>query len=91
MQIKPMYKVELTEREVREVGTERYAKTVRIRGIIIFMVGLCGVAVGAYFWELPLGKVGMILSGIIWVTYTLYLSRKEGKAGKQFLEDIKNG
>ena len=91
MQIKPMYKVDLTEREVREVGTERYAKTVWKRKVITFITGLCGVAAGTYFWELPLGKVAMILLGIIWVTYTLYLSRKEGKAGKQFLEDIKNG
>ncbi len=91
MQIKPMYKVELTEKEVREVGAERYVKTIWKRKVITFIIGLCAVALGAYFWEFPLGKGAMILSGIIWVAYTLYLSRKEGKAGAKFLEDIKNG
>ncbi len=86
-----MYKVELTEREVREVGGGRYAKTVRKKTIITFITGICAVAVGAYFWDFSLGKVAMILSGIVWVAYTFYESRKEGKAGKQFLEDIKNG
>jgi len=85
-----MYKVELTEEEIRGVGAERYGKTVWKRTIITFVVGLVALIVGAIFWEESLtAKVWLIVAGLVWLGVIFYQGRKQGKAGKQFLEDIK--
>jgi len=85
-----LYKVELTEKEVREVGVERYIKTVWKRKVITFIVGFASLIPGAIYWEQYLiAKIWLVVAGIVWLGVTLYQVRKEGKAGKQFLEDIK--
>lgn len=86
-----MYKVDLTEEEIRGVGVNRYIKTVGRWKLVTFIVGFFAVLVGALYWDYALGKTWMILAGAAWVAYTLYQARKEGKAGLKFLEDIKNG
>lgn len=85
-----MYKVELTGKEVREIGANRYSKTVWKRSVITFIVGLLAVLIGAYYWDYALGKIWMILAGTVWVAYTLYQSRQAGRVGLKFLEDIKS-
>lgn len=85
-----MYKVELTEEEIRGVGAERYGKNVWKRKVITFIVGFACLVLGAIFWEQDLiAKVWLIVAGIGWLGITLYQARQDGKAGKQFLEDIK--
>lgn len=86
-----MYKVELTEKEVRGIGADRHAKTAWKGTLITFILGLVAVCIGAYYWEFMLGKVWMILAGMIWVACAFYQSRRSGKAGLKFLEEIKNG
>jgi len=85
-----MHKVELTDREIKEVGTNRHNQTVRKRSVITFIVGLLAVVIGAYYWEFMLGKIWMITAGTVWVGYTLYQARQAGKAGLKFLENIKS-
>lgn len=86
-----MYKVELTEKEIREIGVNRHVKTVRKRLLMTFILGLFAVLVGAYYWDFIVGKVWMVSAGTAWVVFTLLQSRKAGRAGLKFLEDIKNG
>lgn len=85
-----MYKVELTEKEIRGIGADRYSKTVRKRAVITFIAGVLALVVGAYYWDVIAGKVWMLTAGTVWVGYTLYLARQAGKAGLKFLEAIKN-
>lgn len=86
-----MYKVELIEKEIREIGANRHAKTAWKRVMITFVVGLIAVFVGAYYWDYTLGKIWMIFAGIVWVMFAFHNSRQSGRAGRKFLEDIKNG
>lgn len=86
-----MYKAELTEKEIREVGANRHAKTISKRVVITFIVGLMAVLIGAYYWDYTLGKMWMIFAGIVWVMFAFHHSRQSGRAGLKFLEEIKKG
>ena len=85
-----MYKVELTEKEIRGIGVNRYFKNARKRVLITFIVGLVAVMIGAYFWGYAIGKVWMILACAVWVASTLYQNKQAGRAGLKFLEEIKD-
>ena len=85
-----MYKVELTEKEIREVGAGRYIKTVWKRKLITFVVGFALLIPGAIYWEQSLiAKFGFVVTALVWLGVSLYQVRQDGKAGKQFLEDSK--
>lgn len=85
-----MYRVEMTEREVRELGVSRQAQKYWKRKVATFVVGLLACCVGAWLWELVIGKVLLFGCGTLWVAYTFYQSRKDSRAGDNFLAQVKD-
>ena len=89
MRIKPMYKVKLTENEVMGIGERRYLRTTLRRKILTLAIGVALLFVGAIFSaQYLIAKVGFFVVALVWLAILLYQFRKEGKAGKQLLEDI---
>lgn len=84
------YKVELTEQEVRGIGVDRYARKHVRRKMVTFAIGLVLVCIFAYFWAELWGKVFLCGTGMVWLVLTYREAKKDGRAGKQFLEEVKN-
>ena len=85
-----MYKVELTEKEIKELGIGRHIAPRWKRRIITFGVGILVLAIGAYNYDLIIGKVLMFGGGTIWIAYLFLEARREGREGVKFFEKVKN-
>ena len=85
-----MYKIELTEKEIKQIGVNRYITPRWKRRIISFAVGLGVLVIGAYNYDLTIGKVLMFGGGTIWIAYLFLEAKKEGREGVKFFEKVKN-
>lgn len=86
-----MLKVNLTEREIRGIGIDRYVKLRWKLKVLGFVVGLTAMIVCAVLWEASMAaRVLMFICGGLWLAHTIYQGRQEGKAGAKFLEEVKN-
>ncbi len=85
-----MYKVELTEKEIKELGIGRHIAPRWKRRVITLVVGILVLTVGAFNYDLMIGKVLMFGGGTIWIIYLFLEAKKEGREGVKFFEKVKN-
>ena len=84
-------KVELTEKEIKELGSSRYARTIWKTKLGTFILGLGSLLLGlSYYEESIYAKIYVCVASIVWLGIFLYWWKKENKAGATFLKDIKN-
>lgn len=86
-----MFKVELTEKEVKNIGEQRYLRNHWSKKVIVFFLGLIVCGFGAALYELLVGKLLLFGGGIVWLCVSYLLYQKDIKAGEKFLEEVKNG
>ncbi len=85
-----MYKVELTEKEIKELGIGRHIAPRWKRRVLSFVVGILILAIGAYNYDLTIGKVLIFGGGTIWIIYLFLQAKKEGREGVKFFDKVKN-
>ncbi len=85
-----MYKVELTENEIKELGIGRFVAPRFKRRIFYLFVGVLVLAVGYLTYDLVIGKVLMFGGGTIWIVGLFLQAKKEGREGVKFFDKVKN-
>ena len=81
-----MYKVELTEDEIQNLGESRYMRKHK-KPYLIFLIAGALITLGC----MALFELWGLIPGVIWLIMTVIFSSKQIKEGKLFLEEVKNG
>jgi fatty-acid desaturase len=84
-------KVELSDKEIREVGESRYNKRYKNKPILgASIIALVLAFLVFKFCEGNNGLIGISLVMIAWFGYLFYVNSLMTKAGKKFLNECKN-